>query len=519
MEPWKAVVESMGRLSEKVDETPVFREATLVSQGVVRFDIDSEDTEVHASLAGSAAVGSRVLTVMVKHYIWVLGVKGGDAGGNSGGGGSSSPTGATTLWVNSAFGTDGNFGRTQDTPLKTLGGLRTVLDGFTTEMLRGVWDIQLAGTFNKGIEFPTLPLHRSRILFTGEPLDEDGRPQTWIESSGAAADRFGMRFEPGEGSRLELNNLGMRGFATGGGYGWLQKEGGFMRTRGMETEDCQIGSGYVGRVGFSEIGSKHRGYTTSGTRAQYSSTGSWTEVDVSGGGSEGFHVSRGAHVHIDKAIAKENSRDGVWANDDGRAAIAGGVFHRNGREGVRGEGTMEIHLDNTTYGVIDFGTGDYAAGGTANGRRGIGLYGNARHTATQSVYGTVPMVVSRKVGEWQADGGVGAGPRVTSDRGLMGPRVGDGAILEIKAWGRGGGQLNLAIGGASIGTFDVPQTWVVETKLQYLDGAWRGLREISGGVGTTPVGPHTWPKGQEAIPSVLPRDTCILVGVEFAIGG
>lgn len=75
--PWNALTASIKKLADRLDAQPVVREATLMSSTAVRFDIDTVNTLIHGNLAGGAPVGSRVLTLTLRHYIWVLGVKGG----------------------------------------------------------------------------------------------------------------------------------------------------------------------------------------------------------------------------------------------------------------------------------------------------------------------------------------------------------------------------------------------------------------------------------------------------------
>src|SRR5699024_6282920 len=98
--------------------------------------------------------------------------------------------------------------------------------------------------------------------------------------------------------------------------GWIMKSGGFIRTEDCHTEDCQIGSIYTGNVGFSEQRSVHQGYTTSGTRAQYNASGTWTEVQCLGGPNahEGFHTSRQAVTHVDYCLAENHNMDGAWSD-------------------------------------------------------------------------------------------------------------------------------------------------------------------------------------------------------------
>ncbi len=75
--PWTMITTTLRQLSARVDAMPTIREATLTSQTTVRFDIDAVDTTVHGSLVAGATPGTRVLTLTLKHYVWILGAKGG----------------------------------------------------------------------------------------------------------------------------------------------------------------------------------------------------------------------------------------------------------------------------------------------------------------------------------------------------------------------------------------------------------------------------------------------------------
>lgn len=78
-EPWHVVVQMVQRLRDAVDALPSIREATIagVAPLAVRYDTDTASTAVHGTLAGSLAVGDRVLTVRLSRYVWVLGRRGG----------------------------------------------------------------------------------------------------------------------------------------------------------------------------------------------------------------------------------------------------------------------------------------------------------------------------------------------------------------------------------------------------------------------------------------------------------
>lgn len=71
--PWAALTVAIRKLADKVDAMPVVREATLVNDDAVRFDIDTQDTLLHGNLAKGMPPGTRVLTLTLRHYVWVLG--------------------------------------------------------------------------------------------------------------------------------------------------------------------------------------------------------------------------------------------------------------------------------------------------------------------------------------------------------------------------------------------------------------------------------------------------------------
>lgn len=77
--PWAALAAGITRLSDRIDALPSIREATVSSMSplAVRFDTDTIDTLVQGSIASSVALGDRVLTLKLRHYIWILGGKGG----------------------------------------------------------------------------------------------------------------------------------------------------------------------------------------------------------------------------------------------------------------------------------------------------------------------------------------------------------------------------------------------------------------------------------------------------------
>lgn len=77
--PWDVLASKITRLGDRIDAQPVVREATVYVANplAVRFDTDTANTTVQGSLAGGLGVGERVLTIKLRHYVWVLGRKGG----------------------------------------------------------------------------------------------------------------------------------------------------------------------------------------------------------------------------------------------------------------------------------------------------------------------------------------------------------------------------------------------------------------------------------------------------------
>lgn len=77
--PWATLASAITRLGDRIDALPSIREATIstVTPLAVRFDTDTSDTLVQGSLASSVALGARVLTLTLRHYVWILGDKGG----------------------------------------------------------------------------------------------------------------------------------------------------------------------------------------------------------------------------------------------------------------------------------------------------------------------------------------------------------------------------------------------------------------------------------------------------------
>lgn len=77
-EPWEKRQAQFTRLMDRMNGMPAFREATVTSVNPisVKFDTDVTSTVAHSSIADDLAVGSRVLTMQLKHYVWVLGKRG-----------------------------------------------------------------------------------------------------------------------------------------------------------------------------------------------------------------------------------------------------------------------------------------------------------------------------------------------------------------------------------------------------------------------------------------------------------
>lgn len=77
--PWSILQGAITRLGDKVAAAPSVREATVAATEpmAVLFDTDSTPTLVQGVLAGGITTGSRVLTLKLSHYVWILGAKGG----------------------------------------------------------------------------------------------------------------------------------------------------------------------------------------------------------------------------------------------------------------------------------------------------------------------------------------------------------------------------------------------------------------------------------------------------------
>lgn len=77
--PWEVLAASLTRLSDRVDAKPEVREATVATNSTdltVLFDTDTVPTRVTGSLAsGLLNAGDRVMTLKLRHYIWIIGLK------------------------------------------------------------------------------------------------------------------------------------------------------------------------------------------------------------------------------------------------------------------------------------------------------------------------------------------------------------------------------------------------------------------------------------------------------------
>ena len=77
--PWGTLAAAITRLTDRVDAMPTVREASVMASNplAIRFDTDTTDIIPEGSLISSPAVGTRVLTLKLRHFVWVLGAKGG----------------------------------------------------------------------------------------------------------------------------------------------------------------------------------------------------------------------------------------------------------------------------------------------------------------------------------------------------------------------------------------------------------------------------------------------------------
>lgn len=112
--PWETLSVQLRRLTDRVDALPQIREATVsvASPISVRFDTDTADTTVYGSLVAGLIPGDRVLTIKLRHYVWVVGMKGGPR----------SLAQATTV-LGAARGQSGRYNITPGVPSVALSGI------------------------------------------------------------------------------------------------------------------------------------------------------------------------------------------------------------------------------------------------------------------------------------------------------------------------------------------------------------------------------------------------------------
>lgn len=411
---------------------------------------------------------------------------------------------ANYLFVNGATGDDGNDGLSPSRAVKTLAGLNDIFSRMD-DMQRGKWIIRLSGTITGGARFQNLPPSKSFISFRGDG-DAPGtsmsraKPTTWIEHiPGDANDRFGMRFEEGEGSRIELSNLGFRGFNhAAGDMGWLMKSGGFIRAWNCWTENCDIGSGYVGNVGFSELYGEHSGYKTSGSRCQYNSSGTWTEVKFRGGPNafEGVHVSRQSVCHVDDCVIENHTTWGAWSDMSTRVSYVRPTVRNSGSAGIRAQGSSDIQIDGTP--VFE-----------NNGAQHVGIRGVARHATEEGIFAIPEHLTDSRFFTARTTA-------LTSDRTFKSWRVGTGARVSVRAYGDTAGTLAVT-GGLDFGTVTVPAgNWVVDIIAQCTGGAtWTITRQVNGGA---PIYGSATSSG-DIKPVFTPAGGARLRGIEYRVGG
>lgn len=409
-------------------------------------------------------------------------------------------TDVNTIWVNGDTGDDGNDGISPTRPLKTLAGVKAIFD-VADAFDRGSWTIRLSGTITGGMRFQSPPFAKSFLRFEGDALDSNDRPTTWIESANDPAQRFGLRFEEGQNQRVHLSNIGFRGFNTGGGAGWIMKSGGFIRTEDCWTENCQIGSIYTGNVGFSEQRSTHEGYTTSGTRAQYNSSGTWTECNLLGGPAarEGFHISRNSVAHVDYCTSENHTVYGGWQDMSTRVSWKCSTFRNNGSRGIRAEGGSDCHIDMTLpHNVFENNT-----------KQDVSIRGTARLAAEEGIYAIPEHLVDTRV--------VNSTTGVTAQRGLNSYRLGQEARMNLRAWGTGAGTLTFTAGGSTIVGRTVSGTgWIVEVTMLHDGTGWQVMSTVNGSgvaIGTATAGTG------DAIPAFVPSGGATLRGIEVRTGG
>ena len=408
------------------------------------------------------------------------------------------------LHVDGTSGSDYADGMFPHSAFKTLTRLREAFEKMDQEQVqRGRVIVRLSGTITGGMRFQNLPVTKSFIRFEGEDVAEGAEPVTWIVNDTSDGERFGLRFEEGQNQRVELEDLGFRGFNSGGGAGWMMKSGGFIRTRNCWTEDCQIGSLYTGNVGFSEIGGEHVNYRTSGSRAQYNTSGSWTEVKFRGGPNayEGVHTSRQSVTHVDKCISENHNIYGAWSDMSTRVSYAGSTFRDNGSRGIRGEGSSDVHIDDSTYGPNVFEN---------NNRQNVSIRGTSRHLHDEGIF-AIPehLIDSRHFSRRTTS--------VTANRGLQAYRLGQEVRMKLRAWGDSAGTLTITGGGTTFGAITVPAgNWMVELVAQHNGSSWQTYATVNGGApefGSVSAGTS------DVLPDFAPSGGAYLRGIEVRTGG
>lgn len=74
--PWDSIAAGLTRLTDRVDALPSVREATVTGFDPVMVQFDTDSVPVKATGGLSVPNGTRVLTLKLRHYIWIIGVKG-----------------------------------------------------------------------------------------------------------------------------------------------------------------------------------------------------------------------------------------------------------------------------------------------------------------------------------------------------------------------------------------------------------------------------------------------------------
>ena len=407
------------------------------------------------------------------------------------------------LHVDGDNGSDFADGMFPHSAFKTLARLNEAFEKMDQEQVqRGRVIVRLSGTITGGMRFQNLPVTKNFIRFEGDPVGQNTRPTTWIVNNTSDSERFGLRFEEGQNQRIHLANIGFQGFNTGGGMGWLMKSGGFIRTEDCWTEDCQIGSGYVGNVGFSEQRSRHQGYITSGSRAQYNASGTWTEVQCLGGPNayEGFHISRNAVAHVDYCLAENHTVYGGWQDMSTRVSWKCSTFRNNGSRGIRAEGGSDCHIDMTKpHNVFE-----------NNNRQDVSIRGTARLAAEEGIYAIPEHLVDSRHFSARTTA-------LEADRGLRSYRIGTDARMRLRAWGDSAGTLTITGGGTTFGAITVPAgNWIVELVAQHTGSGWQTYATVNNGApefGSVAAG------SSEILPDFAPSGGAQLRGIEVRTGG